>query len=342
MTRSVDHARLLAEIDAEVRDRRRSGDLPADFEQRMDELFARLVPLDALGGDFDQVLSRAEQSTFIDVVAPLMGSKSAGLVKKVVRKATSWQLRHVGEQVSVFAHAVTRAMRLLGDRVDAVEHAVTAVDPNTSLALLEIGPSFDVNHWGPRVVEALSGRPDRVLHAEAGSGELVTRLLEAGLDAYGVEPREDLALAAGDRGVDIRPSEAMVHLRSLRAGSLGGLVLSGCVDRILPGAAVELAGLCAEKLVPGSRLVVLSSDPMAWAKGRLSPEADLALGRPLRFTTWQSLLAARGFHSLEVRPGPHVEGLSAVGDPRIDANFDRLNELFFVPASYAVTATRPD
>jgi len=339
MSDVIDHRRLLDEIDAEVRRRRESGDLPADFERELDLAFARFAPVHAIGDDFEQVLERAEQSTFVDVLAPTRSAHPLiGHVKRVIRKVILWEVRYVAQQVSGFSAAITRAVRLLGGRVDALE---LASRPASTLATGRTpAAELDVVRWGTTVVAALDGVRGRVLHAECGDGSLVSLLSHAGFDAYGVDPVEQAAPA----GVEIRTDEVAEHLRALPDGALGAVVLSGCVERLPVGALVDLARLVSAKVEPGGVAVVLSADPRGWERGRSPVDADLAPGRPLRGETWCHLLAAHYLDPVVTKEEsvPAADTLQPVpgADPVLAANLNRLNQLLFPPVAYAVVATR--
>ena len=340
MTEAIDHRRLLDEIDAEVRRRREAGDLPPDFERELDLTFARFAPVPAIGDVFDQVMERAEQSTFIDVLASTQSAQPlVGQAKRVIRKAIIWEVRHVASQVSAFASAMARATRLLARRVDALEQVVPP--PARLRALGAAAAPLDVDVWGPTVVEVLAGARGRVLHAESGDGSLVVALTAGGLDAYGVDPLDQAAPA----GAEVRTDDVADHLAALPDGGLGGLVLSGCVERLPLGALAALAEQAAVKVAPGASVVVLSTDPRVWEVGRSPVDADLAAGRPLRAETWCHLLAAQGLDARVAaeQPVPASAQLQPVpgADPAVAANFDRLNQLLFPRAAYAVVATRP-
>lgn len=333
----LDHRRLLGEIDAEVRRRRESGDLPAGFERELDLAFARFAPVPAIGDDFDQVMERAEQSTFVDVLAPTASAQPlVGQVKRVIRKAIIWEVRYVAQQVSAFAAAIARAVRLLGRRVEALEQA--APSGARLRAAGAVAPPAETAAWADLVVEALGGAAGRVLHAECGDGALVARLTAAGVDAYGADPVEQ----AAPPGVEVRTDEAVDHLAALPDGALGGLVLSGCVERLPLGVLVDLAALAAAKVAPGGTVVVLSADPRAWALGLSPVEADLAAGRPLRAETWCHLLAARGLDARVAGEHQGADHLRPVpgADPALAANLDRIDRMLFPATAYAVVATR--
>jgi len=157
-----------------------------------------------------------------------------------------------------------------------------------------------------------------------------------------VEPDDDLALQAADRADDIRADEAIDHLRLLPSASLGGLVLTGCVERLPMGSQIELADLATARLAPGAPLVIVSTDPNAWRTARDPVEVDLSPGRPLSPETWEAVLRTRPFANVTVQSGPRPAGLEPVdkGATTINANLARLNDLLFGPVSYAVVAKR--
>ena len=338
---AVDPARLRAEIDAEVRRLRESGELPAGFERELDLAFARFAPVHAIGDDFEQVLERAEQSTFVDVLAPTASAQPVvAHVKRVIRKAIIWEVRYVAQQVSGFSAAITRAVRLLGRRVDELERRSPAPARLRTEGAAAARP-LDTAYWSPVVLDALAGVTGRVLHAEAGAGDLVATLVDAGLDAYGVDPVEH----AAPSNLEVRTDEVSAHLEALPDDALGGLVLSGCVDRLPLGALTELAALAAAQVAPGGAVVVVGADPRGWSREHSVVEIDLAGGRPLHAETWCHLLRSR---RLDARVA--AERAVAVGDrlapvpgadPALAAALERLNEVLFPPTAYAVAAARP-
>ena len=339
---ALDHDKLRAEIDAEVRRRRESGDLPADFERELDLAFARFAPVHAIGDDFDQVLERAEQSTFVDVLAPTASAQPVvGQVKRVIRKAIIWEVRYVAQQVSAFSAAMARAVRLLGRRVDALERVWP--DPaRLRTDTVTVAGAVDPALWSSVVLTALEGVTGRVLHAECGDGELVAALVAAGFDAYGVDPVEQ----APRPELELRADDVLDHLQALPDAALGGLVLSGAVDRLPAGALVDMAGLAADKVAPGGAVVVLSADPRGWERATPAVATDLSPGRPLHSATWCHLLDGRGLAArlaAEQEPAPDELLQPPPGaDAATAANLDRLNAVLFPPTAYAVVATRPE
>lgn len=330
---ALDHRQLLAEIEDDVRRKRESGDLPPHLERELDIVFSRYAPVRALEGDFEQVLTRAEQSTFIDVLAPTASSRPVvPHVKRVVRKTVVWVMRYVAQQASGFNEAITRAVRLLGKRVDALEEATGM----RSVAVLDgearPTPLPDAAHWTPVLVEALRAATGRVLHAECGDGDLVRALAEAGVDAYGVDP-----VAARDADLDVRLDGVVEHLGKVPEATLAGIVLSGCVDRFPKAALLRLADQAAARLAPGGVLAVVGTHPLTWERERSPVEVDLGAGRPLHAETWAHLLRERGLAVHDVREGPRPAPARDV-DGEWAAQVDAL---LFPPSSFAVVAARP-
>ncbi|MHB8464865.1 MAG: methionine biosynthesis protein MetW [Acidimicrobiales bacterium] len=300
---AIDLAKVQAEINEEVKRRRAAGDFPAGLERELDALFARYVPAGA-GENFDDVMVHAETQSFVHADVPT-GATIPGLsfLKRFLRRLMAWYVRFLTAQITSFAGAITRAVRLLGERVDTVE-AVTVLAANKTLAEIRdrrAGP--DLSAWTQLVVSELRDSRGRVLHTECGSGALLAGLAEAGADVYGVEPVERLVMEASRVGLDVRADDALAHLRALPAASLGALVLSGAVDALPLGGVLELADHAASAVVPGGVTIVLScgaiTDPVI---------ADLAPGRPLHPETWVHLLSERGYDQVTV----HGEGAYAV------------------------------
>jgi hypothetical protein len=342
---ALDLARVQAEIADEVRRRRAAGDFPPGLERELDALFARYAPASA-SDDFDDVVAFAETQSFIHADVPTASRRPPlAYVKRVLRAFMAWYMRFLAQQVTAFAGAITRAVSLLGRRVDALETA-TAVTPERSLVRSEAaGP--DLAPWLGVVVGAMADAPGRVLHAEAGSGRLVQALADAGVDVYGIEPVEETGLEPARAGLDVRTDDVLSHLRNVPDGALGGVVLSGCVDRLPLGEVLAITDRAAAAVAPGGVLVVVSVGPGAWARGLDPILADLAPGRPLHPETWAHLLAGRGMTVDPVRTGPGRAGIldpvpeSTPGAAVLNANAERLERLLFGPGPYAVVARRP-
>jgi len=301
---AIDLQQLLREIDEEVAARRASGDFPPGMERDLDLIFARFAPAVTSGNDLDALLEQADRGAFVDVDVPT-GSRLPGvaIVKKVLRKLMSWYLRYVAQQVSVFAGAAVGALKLLGRRVEALEAATPGADPRVRDASRKVSAPPDASSLVGAIVEHVKGVGGRVLVAECGTGAVVRALLDAGVDAYGCEPRLSLAEQASLDGIDVRGDDVLDHLRAVDHEALAGIVLAGAVDRLPVGAQLALADLAAAALRRGGRLALVGTQPAAWGTATSVVDADLAPGRPLHAETWAHVLDERGFASIQ-----HVDG----------------------------------
>ncbi len=348
------------EIEQEVRRLRASGVFPPSFERRLEDTFAQVVPTGVIERETAAALRHLESVSYVDVEVPTASNLPGGsAAKQLLRRLMAWYLDYLAAQLNRFMASTVRVLHLLDERVSALEAAAPVELPPP-----ERGAPVDLGAWADLVVERLStapvGAPRSVLHAECGSGELLRRLSDAGIDAYGIDPSADLldqavlaTVGADARGVglglDVLWADPLDHLRALEDNSLGGLVLSGCVDRIEVGAQRELAALAATKLRPGGAVVVLGITPGAWLARRVGldgpgpglVEADLAPGRPLHPETWAWMLGSEGLSNIEVLLGPSPGPGSEPSPAPADLELARIAALLSGPTSFAVVGTRP-
>ena len=345
----IDLGRLQAEINEEVRHRRATGDFPPGLERELDAMFARYAPA-GTGDDFDDVLASAQTQSFIHADVPTSSRRAPfAIIKRALRMAMAWYVRFVAQQVTAFAGTITRAVALLARRVDALE-TLTVSPADRAVARRDLSP------WADIVVTALAGIRGRVLLTECGDGALIRSMLSAGVDAYGVEPSEELTAEAAGAGLDVRTDTAIRHLRKVPDESLAAVVLS--VDTLPTGEVVAIAGRAVDALAPGGTLMVLSAGPLAWARSVDPVVADLSTGRPLHPATWRHILEGRRVTVERVVAPTAAAGATtaatAAGDGAalaplpagvpgadvLNANIERLNAVLFADDGYAVVGRK--
>lgn len=340
---AVDIAKVRAEIAAEVRARRAAGEYPPAFERELDELFARFAPME-VSESLEAALERSEDAAGIDPEIPVASNNPVlGLVKKVLARLLGWYHVFVAQQVTAAVVAVNHVLRRLVEKVTHLER-LTGDAARARESLARVAPARDDESWEEIVVSALRDVRGRVLVGECGDGRVLAALAAAGVDAYGVEPRAELADVALAKGLEVRLDDVPGHLEGVAAGDLAAVVLRGCVERLSPGELVGLADLAASAVAPGGRVVVASASPSAWGRDRHAVEADLAPGRPLHAQTWAHLLSERGFSHVEVTPvgGSALRPVPS-GSPESDvlnANLERISDVLFGPDAYVLVATR--
>lgn len=338
---------VMAEIDAEVKRRRSSGDLPAGLEQELDELFLEFSPVGLHGkARLRETLALVDGSAYVDIAVPVESQKAVGsYVKRAIRQSINWYMGFIVHQIVKFAWSVSRMFHVLVDHVEDLEAAVET--QRTPALPASAVPATDPNAewWAPEAVRALDGVKGRVLQADCGNGSLVEALVAVGVDSYGVDADETAIEPAVERGLDVRGEPMLAHLEVVAGEALAGLVLTGSVQWLHPNERERLVQLAASRLAVDGVLVLHSSTPEAWVAGTAHLLTDLAPGRPLHADTWSHLLAEHGFRTTSRTYGGEDRSLARV-DPThpdaasINATIDTVNALLLGPAEYVLVAVR--
>lgn len=342
----LDLRRVLVEVDEEVARRRASGEIPPSLEHDLDATFARFAPAASTGSDAASVLAAAERTAFVDVDVPTESGLPGGpVLKKALRKGMAWYLRYLAQQTSAFNAAAVRALRNADERLTTLEQSSPAASPHLAAAIGALEPAATPDDLAAIALDACRGAEGRILVADAGDAAVVRVLAGAGLDAYGLDPRRTLANRALADGLDVRVGEVSAHLAGVARGVLGGVVLSGVVDRLPAAGALALADAAVTALAPGGTLVVRSTSPAAWARGLDPVAADLRPGRPLSSATWEHALGRLGLVVEAVHDGPsggdlHDLPADVAGATTVNANNAMLRDVLFGPVSYTVVARR--
>jgi len=338
---------VMAEIDAEVRRRRASGDLPAGLEQELDELFLEFSPVGLHGkARLRETLALVDGSAYVDMAVPVESQKAVGSqVKRLIRKSMGWYIGFIVHQIVKFAWSVSRMFHVVVDHVEDLEAAVesqrTPELPPSALPATDTGSAW----WSPEAVAALSGVGGRVLHAECGTGALLDALVAGGIDAYGVDPTESMIEPAIERGLDVRAESILEHLEVVADEALSGMVLTGSVQWLHPNQRARLVRLATSRLAVDGVLVIHSATPESWTAGTAHLISDLAPGRPLHAETWTHLLADHGFRRTGLTFGGEDRRLDRVAPSNpdaaaINAAIDTVNSLLLGPGEYLLVAIR--
>ncbi|MGC8471129.1 MAG: methionine biosynthesis protein MetW [Acidimicrobiales bacterium] len=287
------HRQVIAEIDDEVQ--RHRGEIPAQLERELDEMFLEHAPVAVRGGDLKDALGMVDRAAFVDPVVPITSQRPAGAaVKKTLRALSLWYMGWVTHQVSTLGLAVSRALHAVDAQLGELRDRVP---PPASTRVVDEGSPG--SWWVPLVVDALGAARGRVLHTACGDGWLVGLLSAQGVDAYGVDPRPGKVDEAELRGADLRQEDPLGHLRAVSSSSLGGVVISGIVEAMEPVRRDELVRSLLDRIAGRGVLVVHSVTLDAWLGEDAPVEADLAAGRPLRPRTWAHLLATWAVETVE-------------------------------------------
>lgn len=305
---------VVGEIEEQERQLRAAGRVPPGLEAELDRVFRQVAAasLDAAepggtdrpGADgLEPTVPRDRKARLAGLAVPKVTAARSRLgppIRRLERRGVvaagqmsekgatkAHVLADHGERVAASSTVATRVLHLVRPGAGALGPAAT------SRAAIE-GPLLT---W---VLDQLApggaGRTT-IVHAESGDGRVVAALAARGVDARGADPRlADRRRGGGTQNV---AAGALEYLGASAPASLGGLLLSGVVDRLRPGAARALAQLAASRLEPGGTVVVVGIRPEAATA--LDPvAADLASGRPVHPVTWCHLLARYGLGDLSV------------------------------------------
>ncbi len=338
---------VMAEIDAEVRRRRSSGDLPAGLEQELDELFLEFSPIGLHGkARLRETLALVDGSAYVDIAVPVESQKAVGsYVKRAIRQSINWYMGFIVHQIVKFAWSVSRMFHVLVDHVEDLEAAVeTQRTPGLPASAVDPGNPGS-QWWSTEAVRAMAGVEGRVLQADCGNGSLVEALTAVGVDAYGVDADESAIERALERGLDVRAETMLAHLDVVAGEALAGLVLTGSVQWLHPNERDRLVNLAASRLAVDGVLVLHSGTPESWLTANARVLTDLAPGRPLHAETWSYLLAEHGFRRTALTFGGedrHLEQVASTnpGAAAINATIETVNALLLGPAEYLLVAVR--
>jgi hypothetical protein len=209
---------------------------------------------------------------------------------------------------------VVEAFRFLAARVDTLEERLARQDRPIEGAAWLI-PARELGEWVQPVVDhVLAAAPTgEVLHADCGEGQLLGSLLRSGVPARGVEPRGGVALRALEQGYAVSIAEVVDDLAARSSGSLGGLVLSGVVDRLPLHSALLLLSEAHRVLALGAPIVVVATEPARAELERDVVAEEVLAPRTFHALTWELLLARANFAgAAPVAGGPAGDGRVAI------------------------------
>jgi hypothetical protein len=225
---------------------------------------------------------------------------------RLARRRSGNEAENDKSEVEEAMGPVVEALRFLAARVSTLEARLAAQDaPVDGAAWLT--PARELGEWIVPVVAHVAARTPggTIAHADCGEGALLFALGGRGIDSLGIEPRGSVALRALEGGGSVAIAEACEHLAGLPARALGGIVLSGVVDRLPVHAVLPLLAECRRTLQDDAPIVVVS-EQTAGTGSRPAPAADLVRGRPLHEATWELLLDRAGFVDVAPLPGDAV------------------------------------
>jgi ubiquinone/menaquinone biosynthesis C-methylase UbiE len=112
-----------------------------------------------------------------------------------------------------------------------------------------------------RYLSHLMNAPGKVLEIGSGRGVMLRLMKNAGITAYGLDSFEEAVNDCKGKGLDVVHSDALSHLATLPAASLGGIFCAHVIEHMQPAQAIELIKESYRVLKPGARIVIITPNP---------------------------------------------------------------------------------
>lgn len=350
-------------------------DVAALFDRLREELRRGAVHEDSRGAEYASTRALAERFWPVTAEHPAGGGLK-GIVKRFLRKLMRWYVEPLAGDQRVFNDSVLKLVDALSERADASTAAREQAErllrelqerlerlerrgpatggapaPTTVATQPAASSVPDYFAFESRMrgsVESIRERQRHyvddlreegpVLDIGCGRGELLGLLLEAGVEARGIDADADMVAYARGDGLEVEQADLLEHLEGLGAGSLGAIFMGQVVEHLPASTLVRALALAAAKLRPGGVLIAETINPLSPIALR-NYFADLTHAQPLVPETLELLARQSGFAQTEIRfLNEPAERLTEPDDPVIAANVRRLNELLFAPLDYALVA----
>lgn len=166
-----------------------------------------------------------------------------------------------------------------------------------------------------RFVASLAGTSRRVLDLGAGRGEWVSVLRDAQIDAYGVDLNASMVAEAVADGLDVRCEDAIAHLESLPAGSLGGVTAFHFAEHVPLPVLTGVLRAASRALDSGGLIVIETPNPTNLVVGGASFYLDPTHLRPLHPELLAFMVETSGFEAVEVQFVHPVHDPATLPDP---------------------------
>jgi SAM-dependent methyltransferase len=314
--------------------------------------------------------------TFLQQITAFVETKDRALAADAARRfdALSPALDAIGEvrtQAGVLQRAVEMLKRTAGPRADATQqtapgHQPSAVSHGDDYQYVGFEDAFRgddavIEERLRAYVPFFNGR-SQVLDVGCGRGEMLSALMTAGVTARGIDLNAAMVGIACDRGLDATRADALGYLVGLPDASLGGLLATQVIEHFEPSYLMQFLGIAAQKLQPGSPIVLETINPACWLAFFSSYLRDFTHVRPVHPETLQYLLRANGFERVAIHysaPVPEHMKMKTVDLPAdvlassdapstamaqiahaVNANAVILNNLLFSYLDYAAVGYR--
>lgn len=301
----------------------------AQFERRIQEVLPRVQNLEALRAKHDEL--RAQQEHL---------SRQADRYLHQTRMQLALQERRLTTLFRETRRSGPPASGEVGSAAQA-DGAVSMTDPiYVEFENLFRGDRADIKRrfevYVPRLKDAKLGQPDMpVLDLGCGRGEWLELLRDEGLAGSGVDTNLVMIEECRGLGLSVTAGNAIHHLRSLPAASLGAVTGFHIVEHLPLDDLLALLDETNRVLRPGGMAIFETPNPSNILVSTENFYMDPTHRNPLPQALLKFLLEARGLCDIEVLPlHPYPASYRLEDDGRPATRL--LNQLFFSEQDYAV------
>jgi hypothetical protein len=253
----VDVAAVVADIEAEVAQRRAAGEYPEDLLRRLAVEFH----------DVADERTELEELAHIETVRPLVSTRSrlapaAVFAKKVLRRAMAWYVRPIAEDQSRFNFALLHEVHSLRDRLDRLDSAW--VRPENTPPREAGAQVLDLTPARLRILDtALRDIPaGPVVVLWWADDALLRTLVARGLPVETATRDGGMAVAARAAGARVHESDPIAFLQD-SGPTLAAVVAPGLMPMLTPSEALALMPTIASALRQGGVAYFDAPDPAA-------------------------------------------------------------------------------
>lgn len=181
-----------------------------------------------------------------------------------------------------------------------------------------------------------AGRP--VLDLGCGRGEWLELLKEEKLDGRGLDMNAAMIAQCKAHKLKVQMGDALTHLSSLRANSLGAVTGFHIIEHLKFGDLMELLSEARRVLKPGGAAIFESPNCKNLVVGACNFHIDPTHRHPVFPDTAEFMLASHGFEKIQ------IEYLAPVADVSFDATTKEMvaiKELLYGPQDFGIIAYKP-
>ena len=188
----------------------------------------------------------------------------------------------------------------------------------------------------------------RAIDLGCGRGEMLTLLLEHGLDAVGVDANPDMIQTCVEQGLPVLQEDMIQYLESLDDRSVAVITICQVVEHLPSEMLFELIETCYRKLHRDGVLLIETPNPTSLSIFYGAFYMDFTHVRPVHPQSLEFLCKSKGFSEVvvhfisKINDDDHVPRLKIEG-PNIDQfneGLQRLNERLYGYQDYVIVAKK--